>query len=556
MNTPLWVAAAVTAAGLVAQQGSQPNTARISGFVVSGSTGSPVRAMVSLVLHSGDAETRRMEMTDANGAFEFTELDGGRFTLNVTAVGHLRWSYGQRGYGERPAVHMLRRGEHLEASITLPALGAIAGRVVDPFGDPVPGVGVFLFNEQAVDGVGRWKPLVERGREAPAPRLTDDLGQFRLYGLMPGRYYMAALSGVLTASPLFNIPNETAGFAPTYYPGTPSLAEAQTITLGPSQEMTDVTIQVMPAPMRKISGVVLDSHGAPLSGAFMSLSPLDRGPVNLMVAGRAQARDDGTFTFSNVPQGAYILQGRSLGTTDAFNGEFGWITITIDTVDVAGVTVATNGPSVLKGRLVSADGEALPMNAIFGVQVAAPPVDIDKEPVIAISTTDPATNLDSEANFTVPSLWGRRYIRLRRAAEGWRLARITLDGKDVTDVPIDFTGRSHTTAEIVLTKDAASVTGRVVDRDGRGVAAVRVVVFSEEDDRWVPHSRFVATAAAGEDGTFRIGALPPGDYLAAIVPQEVIAPMNSAFLHSVRSAAIAVTLPAGEAAGVELKIRD
>ena len=72
------------------------------------------------------------------------------------------------------------------ADISMPRGSVIAGRIVDEFGDPIPDVSVTAMRQTWQNG---------RRRLAPSPgrvAQTNDLGQFRIYGLPPGDYYVSA----------------------------------------------------------------------------------------------------------------------------------------------------------------------------------------------------------------------------------------------------------------------------------------------------------------------------------------------------------------------------
>src|SRR5215216_7951510 len=100
---------------------------------------------------------------------------------------------------------------------------------------------------------------------AGAGAMTDDLGQFRLYGLTPGEYVISASTRPPFAS---GPPNRQAqdqpeeGYAPTFYPGTSNPAEAQTMAIGLGQELT-VQIQLVSSRLAKITGMIVDSQGRP-----------------------------------------------------------------------------------------------------------------------------------------------------------------------------------------------------------------------------------------------------------------------------------------------------
>ena len=67
----------------------------MSGRVLSSDTGRPVtRARVFITAQQ--LPQGRGALTDENGAFEFTELPAGRYTLNVSKAGFISLSYGQR----------------------------------------------------------------------------------------------------------------------------------------------------------------------------------------------------------------------------------------------------------------------------------------------------------------------------------------------------------------------------------------------------------------------------------------------------------------------------
>src|SRR5262249_20115039 len=133
----------------------------------------------------------------------------------------------------------------------LPRGGAIAGRIADEDGEPMPGVSVRAMRYQYLQGERR---LVQAGAGQ-----TDDKGQYRMLGLMPGGYYLtAAAARGFGPGGRFGGPGggglpfafggrggsddqESVAYAPTYYPGVPSVNEAAPVKLGVSQEALDVS---------------------------------------------------------------------------------------------------------------------------------------------------------------------------------------------------------------------------------------------------------------------------------------------------------------------------
>ena len=73
---------------------------------------------------------------------------------------------------------------------------------------------------------------------------SDDTGAFRVYGLPPGDYYVSARSDGMTPMMMPDARLATGdsdqGYAPTYYPGTPSPADAERVTVAVGQEVAGI----------------------------------------------------------------------------------------------------------------------------------------------------------------------------------------------------------------------------------------------------------------------------------------------------------------------------
>jgi Carboxypeptidase regulatory-like domain len=530
------------------QERRDPGPARLHGTVTGADSGRPIPdALVEVTPESPDSGLALHARTDAEGSFEFREVLPGTYVVRASATRYLTLGYKQRDPDDAPVPIAIREGQRMEVALSLPRLSAVNGRVIDPYGDPVPGVGIFVFKETEVEGT---RSLVAGGRSI-SPRLTDDLGQFRIDGLTPGVYYLGALSGALTASPLFLYPNDAAGFLPTYFPGTSRVDEAQPVRVGAGGSIEDIVLPLIPGPMARVSGVVVDSTGLPHARALISITPAGRSGARIALAARAQAAEDGTFTFAGVAPGEYVVQGRSLGTVDAFTGEYGWSTVLVPDAGLTNVRVATTTPSSVSGRMVYSGEASLPMKDHFSLEITAPPADLATEPVIPISTRPAPVDLGSDGGFTIKQLWGRRFIRVS-SRTGWIVERIVSAGKDVTDAPIEFAGQQLSAVEIVLTRSSASVSGRVLGDDRRPTGNCRVVLFAADPARWMPHSRFVGSASVESNGEFTIGGLPPEQYLAIAVPRRAVAPTAAAFLEQYRTRATPIALPEGLTRGLEL----
>ena len=128
----------------------------------------------------------------------------------------------------------------------MPRSSVISGQIIDELADPVADVQVFAMRSSYFQGAAGWS------RSVP-PARTDDAGEYRLTGLSPGSYFvMAALRETWTVTE--NGVERTMGYAPTYAPGTASLADARRVTVAVGQSSGNNSFALMPGVRRQRIG--------------------------------------------------------------------------------------------------------------------------------------------------------------------------------------------------------------------------------------------------------------------------------------------------------------
>src|SRR5215213_2279354 len=159
---------------------------RITGRVVAADTGRPVKRARVFVTATELPGGRGM-LTDDAGVFDLTELPAGRYTLTVSKSGFVSLSYGQRRPLQAGTPLQLADGEQLKGiQFQLPRGSVIGGHVFDEDGDVMPGVMVRVMRYQYQQGERRLTPA--------GGGQTDDKGQYRVWGLLPGEYYVNAIA--------------------------------------------------------------------------------------------------------------------------------------------------------------------------------------------------------------------------------------------------------------------------------------------------------------------------------------------------------------------------
>ena len=219
----------------VARSQSVPNTGVITGTVRAADTKAPLRG-ADVRLTGADFSTAlgngiRGAFTDANGRYEFRGLPEGQYTLIASKVRYVSMTYGQAPAGERGTTVKVASGQQVQdVDIALPAGAVIVVRLSDRFGDPAVGYSVNL--HQATTGAGK-RPLTQPPVSSFGST-TDDRGEIRLSGLAPGEYFVSASGGPYLFSPAA-VPRQQEVL--TFYPGTDSEADAQSVTVGAGDEV-------------------------------------------------------------------------------------------------------------------------------------------------------------------------------------------------------------------------------------------------------------------------------------------------------------------------------
>jgi hypothetical protein len=557
--------------GMPARDAEQPEktgTAVIKGHVVAADTGRPLRRaqvrLTSTALRGG-----RLTTTDAEGAYEFKELPAGRYTLFASKGGYVALEFGQRRpFESGKPIELLDTQVIDKADLALPRGSAITGRVLDEFGEPIADAFVQALRYQYMNGQRR---LMASGRGGT----TNDLGQYRIYGLPPGEYVVSSTVRSMGSFMMEGQADESTAYAPTYYPGTTSAADAQRLSVTVGQEANGIDFALLPVRTAKISGVVTTSEGKPAEGAMVMLMPRSlENMVMRMGGGAARVNKDGTFTINNVAPGDYVLQVRTgnargmtlvgagavfittssdeRGTQQEREPEFASVPVSIAGQDITGLAIVTGKGGRLTGKVVFEDGAAPPHETWKNLRVM--PRSTDTEMFSRIGRgVEPVAE---DGTFEAKGVSGSVLIRAIGLPAGWMLKRVEYNGQDITDTPIEFKGQEEATGvRVVLTSQTTAVTGGVSDDRGQTIKDYTVVVFAEDSARWTAPTRFISSARPDQDGRFQVKDLPPGDYLAVALDYVQQGEWSDpAFLDRIKSQGTAFSLGWGQTKSLALKV--
>jgi hypothetical protein len=544
-----------------------PPKGRISGRVLAADNGRPVkRARVSI--SAAELPDRFGVLTDDSGAFDFAELPGGRYNISVSKSGYVSLAYGQRRPLQAGTPLQLDEGQHLRGvEFRLPRGSVVSGHVFDDDGDAMAGVMVRVLRSDSTQSGRR---LVPTGTAQ-----TDDRGQFRIWGLMPGEYYLdaqarlnlpsaggpgglggmpaAMIAGVLgqfgapTIAALFESEEpDQRSYARTFYPGVTVVDEAQAVTVGLSQESSDLDFSLQLVRVARVTGRIVHTDGSPTSSGSVTLvaeAALQRGTFGIDYQSRIAS--DGAYTIANVPPGRYVLRARG---DDRGAPRFASQPLTVGDSDLSDLSIVVTPGASISGRVAFSPNPSPPDP--MDLRIAAPSLEQQGGGLLA--------RPDKEGAFTIEAVPpGRHLIRPSGVPPGWMLRSVTVAGRDVTDTPIDVrSGQVVSNVTVAFIDKVSELNGTITTDRGEPVTDYTVLAFTTDRSLWRPQSRHILTARPDQTGRFRMRGLPPGEYYVVVVdPAEQGEWFQPAYLDEHRAGASRVSLGEGDSKTQNFKIR-
>jgi uncharacterized protein (DUF2141 family) len=409
-------------------------------------------------------------------------------------------------------------------TIRLVPLGVIQGKLADQHGDPLGGVSVALFADEIMDGA--------RHARGAGTAVTDDRGQFRIWDLAPGKYFVKAAGRAGGTSMYVGDGavryDSWEGFRPVYLGGARDMDSATPVAVAAGSEVrADFTLTV--EPVFKIRGAV----GNFAANEKVSFKLLEGDPT---VADSPVSLDSttGKFEIDGVPSGQYILratQGRRARGETAVSVKGG---------DVNGVPVAL-APAVtvtVLERLIGPSPEkpANPKNGGAGEDAAAP------EGWCAVTLAPPGPVVENELRSSGPTEGGGMAIseafagqyQVRLHCGGQYIVSAVSGNSDLLSNPVLTVqpGVPPPPIEIGMKPGGGQLLGKLAVPGGhQGAGVLLVPAFPASTGPMV--SDFFSASESADDPASWFSNLAPGDYLAyAFSDIRSVQYRNPAFLNA------------------------
>jgi Carboxypeptidase regulatory-like domain len=480
--------------------------------------------------------------TTPDGSYDFKQVPPGRYRLFASRNGYARQGYGQKPGSENDLASAtpldVRSGETLDnVNLSLLRGGAIEGRVLDQDGEPVARIQAALIRARYVQG--------RRVLQPAGSDQTDDRGQFRIYDIPPGTYYLMATPRV------FGMTDENrAVYPPIYFPGVLDPQEAGKVKIVPGGELRGYDLTLFETTGYQITGKVTSPDGQPPRRVFVTAHKVPSSGLTRPASAQGTGAQ-GDFTLQGLIPGTYRLVAQERREDRFLTGS---TVVEIGNQDVAGVVLPLGNGAELQGRVLF-EGQNQHA-ALTSLRISA--ISLGDAAGTGFRARGPAgTNLKEDGTFLLKDLVeGPAKIVLSQPPGGAYVKSIRAQGKDVTDIPLDLhSGDRIQGVEIVIAANGAQLNGSAKEgTNGPPVSGASILLYPTDAQLIGPNSRYIRAAKSGQQGEFSLLGLVPGEYkLCAVLDHESGAEFDPEYLQSLDRVSKTVVLNAGQAASETLE---
>jgi Carboxypeptidase regulatory-like domain len=516
----------------------------IAGTVVSANTGEPLKKAHVVLRRRGDESNTHplTATTDAAGHFSIDKIPADRYDLVIGRANYLDMQYGQDQPDKPGAILSLAPGQKItDLLFRLHRTALIAGRILDEDGDPVRGADVVAGARTIVRG----KPKIDFGESTS----TNDLGEYRVADLAPGRYLIVANPPRL--SRMWNPSEQDDDYVSTYYPGTTDSARASTIEVKSGDEITGIDFAFaskLPTRTYQVHGRVLNSL-AEDSGAQIIVMLYPRGNRDLDLASddkRATIdKKTGIFEIKDVAPGQYVAVANSFG-----EGRRHRATQNVDVTanDVDGVSLVLTRGIDIPVRVTLEGKSAASADITVSLDPSADETSINfAEARRAVEQRDGSFVLkevgDGSYSVEVYSKCRECYLKSARG-----------NGVDLLEQGVQVaSGEAPSPIALVYSSNSGTLTGAVTNKDDLPAPGALVVLVPDSSSHQKPER--YKTSTTDQYGHFEIRGVPPGHYQAFAwekADEDTYADRD--FLAPFESVAESFDIAANEQKSVQLKM--
>ncbi|MGA2134341.1 MAG: carboxypeptidase regulatory-like domain-containing protein [Bryobacteraceae bacterium] len=509
----------------------------IEGQAVDLATGAPLRKVEITLRGTQPATAGAMPnsytaTSEAGGGFIIKDIEPGKYRLSAQRTGYVTLQYGARGPMRGGTTLTLSTGQRMkDLSLRLNPQGVITGRILDENNDPVASASVRAMRYTYTMG--------RRQMQASGNANTNDLGEYRLYGLAPGRYYLAARENVHEWESTVDASANPApdGYVTTYYPGAKDPAAAVQIEVAAGAQLRGLNLTLAKARTFRIRGRV---EGRP--DAQIMLIPRGQAQWISIDQQNHGTGSKGTFELNGILPGAYTLTASSWSQNKVLTSR--------QEVDVGDSNI---------DNLVLVPSPGIEVIGTVAVDAVNPPA-LDSVNVM-LRARDPGRIMYASSSehlhdgaFTLSDVTpDNYYLQVTGLPDGYWVKSVHMGDQEVRDTGIDLTSGPSGSINVTLAANAGQIDGSVQNDQQQAAPGATVVLVPEPKLRDRPDA--YKNITSDQNGRFSFKNLAPGDYrLFAWEDVEYGAYMDPDFLRPFEDRGQSLSIQEGSRESVQLNL--
>jgi hypothetical protein len=473
-----------------AQSPVLPAANSIEGTVLNDRTGQPLpRAHVVLLPAQAGLSGVAVEANE-KGVFAIRNVESGRYSLSASRDGYLATSVCWLGSIRMQQVFAIGTKEAVTGlTFRLRPFAVMAGRITFEDGEPAMNIRVEAYRE--------YRNHLRHGYALAASAATNDRGEYRLFGLQPGSYVVAATERPTAAGEQVR---DTLRYATTFYANSVKLGEAVPVRLDYGEESGGIDVSMKRVRKVKLHGHVISGlKGDAVSSASIAMQRVDaHGTASIAVSVPVTFDHDHRFEIRDVAPESYILWAES---ADGGKALLGHALLIVGEADIDNVELTIQGERAGSAILVVDGGVRLDDQ-----------VRLRFEPRNERGKVVESTKVAGVDGFHFMLMAGDLYdLFATNLPNDFYVSAVRVNGVDVMPTGLDAAAAAaNRPFEVVMNSGGGRVSGRVLGSDDSLWSRANVALIPDPPVGRVQSYR---EGAADENGLFLIRGVAPGKYI-------------------------------------------
>ena len=499
----------------------QQDQCAIEGIVRHAITGRPLNRVMVMMrsVTPGKDLPPFSTSTNPEGMFAMKGIEPGRYIIAAHRTGFLPAEYGARPFIALGAgtVVGLEPGQSLKSvEISMQPQAVITGRIRDEGGEPVQGVPVTVLHTQYIQNRKQLVPI--------AQAVTNDLGDYRIFDLAPGKHYVSA-APTARGSVMSYTSDRTANVVPDeeystiFYPGSVDLESATQLNIAAGSVTEGIDITLRRSRTFRISGKVVGLKNKGAFGGILYVQPSGGGAFGLDRKMADFQGATGEFEVRGIRPGRYILTTEIHG--DPSGRLCGRAEVEVVENDVNHVSLALVPAFAVKG-IIRQEESSSPNRLRFNQTSIS--LAMINSPVYGSFGTQPRDG----GTFSIDNLGPGEYsLQVYGLPPGSYLKSARLGETNLLENHLDLTQPQSgdvSGVELVVSTAASKLSGDVTGADGNPLRG-STVVLRTANPKLTLMEGLIKTATTDQNGKFEMESLAPGDY--RLVAFESIDPADA-----------------------------